>query len=83
VKRVKAKTPESYIQRVYRAIPDHGSLISSFASIKDSDLHILADREVSELAQQLALQIENYIQQHHEFARALSPLSLDALAHQL
>jgi ApbE superfamily uncharacterized protein (UPF0280 family) len=39
---------------------------------------------VSELAQQLALQyrlqIENYIQQHHEFAKALSPFALDALA---
>ena len=84
MKRVKAKRPESYIQRAYRARPDSGSLISSFASIKDTDLHILADREVSELAQQLALQyrlqIENYIQQHPEFAGALSPLSLDALA---
>jgi len=56
VKRVKAKKPESYIQRVYRAIPDPGSLISSYASIKDTDLHILADREVSDLAQKLALQ---------------------------
>ncbi|MCP4339779.1 MAG: UPF0280 family protein [Desulfobulbaceae bacterium] len=84
MKRVKAKKPESYIQRAYRAIPDHGRLISSFASIKDTDLHILADREVSDLAQQLALQyrlqIENYIQQHPEFAKALSPLSLDTLA---
>jgi uncharacterized protein len=78
------RKPESYIQREYRAIPDHGSLISSFARIKDTDLHILADREVSALAQKLALQyrlqIEKYIQHHPDFAHALSPLSLDALA---
>lgn len=84
MKRVKAKKPESYIQRAYRALPDPGSLISSFARIKDTDLHILADREVSDLAQKLALQyrlqIEKYIQQHPEFASALSPLSPDALA---
>lgn len=84
VKRIKEKKPDSYIQRAYRALSDHGGLISSYASIKDTDLHILADREVSDLAQKLALQyrlqIEKYIQQHPEFGSALSPLSLDALA---
>ena len=83
MKRVKTKKPESYIQRSYRAVLDPGSLVSSYASIKDTDLHILADQEVSELAQQLALQyrlqIENYIQQNPEYGRALLPLSLDAL----
>ncbi len=84
VKRLISKKPESYIEREYRAIPDHGGLISSFARIKDTDLHILADCEVSELAQELALQyrlqIEKYIQKHPEFGQALSPLPPDALA---
>ena len=84
MKRVKTKKPESYIQRAYRAVLDPGSLVSSYASIKDTDLHILADQEVSELAQQLALQyrlqIENYIQQNPEFGRALLPLAVDVLA---
>jgi len=84
VKRVKTKKPESYIQRAYRVLPDPGDLVSSFVKIKDTDLHILADREVSALAQSLALQyrmqIERYIQQNPDFGRALSPLSPDALA---
>ena len=84
MKRVKTKRPESYIHRAYRTVSDTGDLVSSYASIKDTDLHILADREVSKLAQQFALQyrlqIENYIQQYPEFGRTLSPLSLDPLA---
>ncbi len=84
MKRAKTKKPESYIQRAYRVLQDPGTLVSSFAKIKDTDLHILADREVSALAQSLALQyrlqIEQYIQVHPEFAGALSPLAPDALA---
>ena len=84
MKRVKARKPESYVQRAYRAVADPGCLISSFVRVKDTDLHILADHEVSDPAQQLALQyrlqIEKYIQQHPEFAVALSPLSPDSLA---
>jgi len=79
-----SKKPESYIERSYRAIPDQGDLVSSYARIKDTDLHILADREVSDLAQELALQyrlqIEKYIRKRPEFAGALSPLAADALA---
>lgn len=78
------KTPESYIERSYRAIPDQGGLVSSFANIKDTDLHILTDREVSDLAKELALQyrlqIEQYIKKSPKFAEALSPLAADALA---
>lgn len=84
MKRGKAKKPESYRDRAYRALPDPGNLISSFARIKETDLHILADREVADLALKLVLQyrlqIEKYIQQHPEFSTALSPLPADALA---
>lgn len=83
MKRTKAKNPESYVERTYRTLAENG-LVSSFVKIKDTDLHILADLEVSdwgfELALQYRLQIENYIKQRPEFLGALSPLSQDILA---
>jgi ApbE superfamily uncharacterized protein (UPF0280 family) len=86
VKRVRSgkRKPESYVQRAYRTILDTGNLVSSHVQIKDTDLHILADREVSSWAAELALQyrtqIEQYIQKHADFSGALSPLSYDILA---
>jgi ApbE superfamily uncharacterized protein (UPF0280 family) len=84
VKRAKKRKPESYIAREYRAVQNQGDLVSSYATIKDTDLHILADREVSSVAQELALryrlQIEKYIEKCPEFARALAPLPPDVLA---
>ncbi len=84
MKRGKAKKPESYRERTYRALPDPGTLISSFVRIKETDLHILADRDVTDLALKLVLQyrlqIEKYIRQHSEFATSLSPLPADSLA---
>lgn len=84
MKRAKTRKPESYIAREYRAVQDQGDLVSSYATIKDTDLHILADREVSSVAQELALryrlQIEKYIEKCPEFARALVPLPADVLA---
>ena len=72
------------MQRTYRTLADDSGLISSFAKVIDTDLHILADRDVSvralELALQFRLQIEKYIEQHPEFVRALTPLPLDATA---
>jgi uncharacterized protein len=83
MKRRKARKPESYVKRTYRRLADH-DLVSSFVKIKDTDLHILADLEVSawafELALQYRLQIEKYIEQRPEFLPALSPLSPDILA---
>ena len=84
MKRGKGKKPESYKERAYRALPDPGDLIASFARIQETDLHILADCEVTDLGQKLVLQyrlqIEKYIRQHPEFALALSPLPADPLA---
>lgn len=69
---------------MYRGLLDQDELVSSFVTIKDTDLHILADREVSEIARGLALQyrlqIEQYIDQHPEFAYSLFPLAADPLA---
>ncbi len=82
--RVKPHKPDSYVQRTYRRLAGSSDLISSFVKVKDTDLHILADLEVSGLAGRLALQyrlqIERYIQQHELFGRTLAPLPADMLA---
>lgn len=84
MKRTTAKRPDSYVQRSYRALAAEGELVSSFARIKDTDLHILVEREVSERAVELILQyrlpIEHYIDRHPAFLTALTPLPDDRLA---
>lgn len=84
MKRVKARQPHSYVERTYRALASESRLLSSFARVKDTDLHILADREVSDRAFELALQfrlpVETYIRRHPEFLSALTPLPDDILA---
>ncbi len=86
MKRVRSgkRKPESYVQRAYRTIFDTGNLVSSHVQIKDTDLHILADRAVSSWATELTLQyrtqIEQYIQKHVDFSETLSPLTHDILA---
>jgi len=52
--------------------------------VKDTDLHILADRAVTSPAENLALQfrtqVETYIAEHPVFLHSLVPLPLDNLA---
>jgi uncharacterized protein len=78
------KRPDSYVQRTYRTLANESGLIASFAKVKDTDLYILADRDVSvralELALQFRLQIEKYIERHPEFFLTLSPLPKNVLA---
>lgn len=61
-----------------------GDLVSSFVRIEETDLHILADRDVSERAKELViryrLQVEGYIQKYPEFAHSLLPLPADPIA---
>jgi ApbE superfamily uncharacterized protein (UPF0280 family) len=75
------KKPESYTRRVYRNLLDTEGLVSSFVRIKDTDLHILADRDVTSPAQDLALQyrlqVENYIARCPNFMRSLVPIDRD------
>jgi len=75
------KKPETYTDRNYRNLLDIGDLVPTFVRVKDTDLHILADRDVSFLAQDLALQyrlqVETYITKNPEFARSLIPLIRD------
>jgi ApbE superfamily uncharacterized protein (UPF0280 family) len=59
-------------------------LVSSIVRIEETDLHVLADRDVSiqgkELVVRFRLQLERYIQKHPDFRTALMPLPNDPLA---
>lgn len=72
------KKPQSYIERNYRAITGETGLRSCLVKIKDSDLQIFSDLEVSEIATDLLLryrlQIETHIKNFPEFEHALTPL---------
>ncbi|SDO44827.1 UPF0280 family protein [Desulforhopalus singaporensis] len=76
--------PLSYVERFYRDSADSRSMVSVMVKVKDTDLHILADRDVSKKAQELALQyrlqIEDYIRCVPRFEHSLTPLSPDPLA---
>jgi hypothetical protein len=78
------KKPESYQKRLYRRLQEQHDLVTSLVQIKETDLHIQADRDVTkragELVLQLRLQIEEYIVKHPEFYATLTPLPLDTLA---
>lgn len=80
----RAKAPGSYRLRTYRGLASEDQLVSSYFRLKETDLHILAERdvsaEVSELATRCRLQIEGYIADHPEFGSSLAPLERDLLA---
>ena len=79
----RTKAPQSYRRRTYRDLVGK-QLVSTFIKIKETDLHILAEADVSAVAGDLAgtyrLQVEGYIKQHPEFMAALEPLGVDDLA---
>lgn len=78
------KTPDSYRERHYRSFFNSSSLVSFSVKIKDTDLYILADRDVTLPAENLALQfrtqVETYITEHPLFLHSLVPLPPDDLA---
>ncbi|AGF78322.1 hypothetical protein UWK_01764 [Desulfocapsa sulfexigens DSM 10523] len=78
------KTPESYTERVYRKLVTRTGLVSTNVRIEETDLHILAERDIAELATDLILQyraqLENYIVKNPQFCASLDPLSLDKIA---
>ena len=83
-KGVKKKAPDSYRRRRYRSLASEEQLVSSYFSLKETDLHILAVEDVTaeagELATGFRLQVENYLAAHPEFGTSLSPLEADGLA---
>lgn len=80
----KKKTPDSYVQRVYRQGVDPGGLTAFEVTVRETDLQILASGDFSEQAQALVLQcrsqLENYLVRHPRFLTALSPYPADPLA---
>ena len=78
------KKPESYRFRSYRQFPDQTGLVATQVLIQETDLHILATRDVRERATELVLQyrlqLENYIVKHPLFLATLDPMPMDFLA---
>ena len=76
--------PESYKTRTYRWLAERSELVSTYVKVKETDLHILAELDVSKVATELAvqfrLQVENYIAAHEMFASSLLPLPVDSVA---
>jgi len=82
--RNKKKKPESYTERSYRKLANVPDLVSTRVRIEETDLHILADRDVTDTAIDLILQyrtqLENYILKNPGFSASLDPLKVDNLA---
>jgi len=80
----KKKKPESYTDRSYRKLSNASELISTTIRIEETDLHILADYDVTTLATDLILQyrsqLENYILKKPGFSARLDPIEVDKLA---
>ncbi len=84
MKKAHKKKPESYTDRSYRKLANVSDLTSTTVRIEETDLHILADRDVSTAATDLILQyrsqLENYILKKPGFSASLEPLEVDMLA---
>ncbi|OKY75722.1 MAG: hypothetical protein BM485_08400 [Desulfobulbaceae bacterium DB1] len=85
-KRKKNKKPDplSYRERSYRQSVDAAGLTPSRVTVCETDLFILADCEVRDLATRLVLhyrsQLEGYIARNPAFLHTLSPLPIDPTA---
>jgi uncharacterized protein len=80
----KKKDPAAYQQRSYRRHMASDGLIRCQVTIRETDLLILADADVSAPAAHLVLQcraqLENYISRHPDFLTTLIPLDMDPIA---
>jgi len=83
-KKRKKISPSAYNKRIYRQAVAADDLVSSFVTVKETDLHILAARNIAEEANHFVHryrnQLENYITSHPDFLTALVPLEHDILA---
>jgi len=79
----RTKTPHAYRRRTYRSLAD-SPLVSTYFTLAETDLHILAESDVYAVAAESAttyrLQVERYIERHPEFLSALEPVAVDLLA---
>jgi len=83
-KKPRTKDPAAYRKRTYRQFIDHAGLISFQVRIRETDLHVMADADLTGQVFDLVLryrsQLENYIAKNPEFLSALTPLPPDPLA---
>lgn len=85
VKRKKKQPdPCSYRKRIYRSRVAPGGLIGFEVRIRETDLQILAGKDLRDTANDAVLlyrsQLESYISRHPQFAISLCPLSADPTA---
>ncbi len=77
-------SPADYKKRSYRQTIAADNLISSFVTVKETDLHILAAKNIEaegkHSVHRYRNQLENYINSHPDFLTALIPLEPDNLA---
>ncbi len=77
----KTRAPEAYRRRFYRHAVASQELHSFTVQVKETDLQILASRELEEEARHLVIQyrhhLESYIGEHPAFLRSLTPLPAD------
>lgn len=80
----KKRSPESYRERSYRALVESSGLVSSLVTVAETDLHILASRDMTESARdsvyQYRSQLESHIARDPRFLDSLTPLPDDPLA---
>ena len=78
------KRPEEYRERFYRSVVEQDDLIPVMLRIKETDLHILASRDVESEARHLVIQyrhrLEAYIASRREFLHSLRPIAEDKTA---
>jgi hypothetical protein len=78
------RLPQSYKKRTYRGAAEKSGLCSTYVRIRETDLHILSETDVSREARELAakfrLQVERHIDAFPEFGTSLVPLPDDILA---
>lgn len=78
------KDPLSYTDRTYRSLVAQGKQVSTRIIVQETDLHIVADVDVSSTSHDLICtarnQIETYIKSHPDFLTSLSPLRQDTSA---
>jgi ApbE superfamily uncharacterized protein (UPF0280 family) len=83
-KKRKKISPSAYIKRNYRQVIAADDLVSSFVTVKETDLHILAAvnsvAEGNNFVHRYRNQLENYIVSHPDFLTALVPLEQNTLA---
>ena len=83
-KKRKKISPPAYNRKSYRQAVAAEGLVSSFVSVKETDLHILAAEKIEEQGyhsvHRYRNQLENYIAAHPDFLTALVPLEQDTLA---